>query len=107
MPRQFVQSRRTEALPHAHDVLVRFGGRSGTLVAPNSDEVAAYVAGTTTPGQNLYSAVFYGSRKARQIVRDALLHEKDDLLEANAGPLSTSTPRLQRLADARIAWSNR
>lgn len=102
---EFVQSRRTEALLHAHDVIVRFGGRTGTWEAP--EDVAEYVKKTKTPGQNFYGAFFYSSERARQVVRTAIEKELSDLLEGNSGPLGLSGPRLQRLANVRSEWSRK
>lgn len=100
--RSFRQFRRTQALTVCDEVLVRFGGRAGTLLSPASKEVADFVAKTRSPGQNLYSALFYGSDKAKKIVHDLLTFEKHLLLETNSGPLGISGPRLQRVVEARL-----
>lgn len=101
-----VQSRRTSALLVAHKVLVRFGGRAGTLLDVN-DEVRDYVKTTGTPGQNLYAAVFYVADTAEHHLKSALKNDLDDIIEANAGPLGVSGPRLQRMLDGRITWSRK
>lgn len=102
MSNDFRQFRRTEALLHCDEVLVRFGGRAGTLLPASSQEVKDFVKKTHTPGQNLYSALFYGTENAKKVVNDILAFEKHLLLEANSGPLGISGPRLQRVVEARL-----
>jgi len=104
MCKTIVQSRRTKALLVAHKVLVRFGGRAGTLLDVN-DEVRDYVKANPTPGQNLYAAMFYVDDTAEHHLKTALKKDLGDIIEANAGPLGVSGPRLQRMLDGRITWS--
>lgn len=100
-----VQSRRTSALSAAHKVLVRFGGRAGTLIDRTAEEVQEYVRKMKTPGQNLYAAIFFVDSTAEHHLRSTLRKDIDLVLEANAGPLGISGPRLQQLLDTRITWS--
>lgn len=101
-----VQSRRTSALLVAHKVLVRFGGRAGTLLDVN-DEVKDYVRQTPTPGQNLYASIFFVAPNAEHHLTSTLKNDLDDIIEANAGPLGISGPRLQQLLNTRILWSRK
>ena len=102
-----VQSRRTSALSVAHKVLVRFGGRAGTLLDRTAPEVQEYIKRTDTPGQNLYAAMFFIDQTAEHHLNAALKNDLDDIMEANAGPLGVSGPRLQQLLDTRITWSRK
>lgn len=98
-------SRRVEALSHSDAVLVRFGGRSGTLIEPNCAEVTAYAARCGGPGQNLYIALFYNG--CRKVVEDALKNDISALMVVNSGPLGLSGPRLQRMVNARTNWGRK
>lgn len=101
-----VQSRRVDALSEAHLVLVRFGGRAGTLICPRSKEVLDYQKECHGLGQNLYGALFFEDDADERHLRSAISKDIGDLLETNSGPLGISAPRLQRMMNAR-EWSRK
>ena len=99
-----IQSRRVSALNECHLVLVRFGGRTGTLLSPTCKEVSTYKKSCKGVGQNLYGALFFTSDATKNIVVTAISKDINDLLEVNSGPLGLSAPRLQRMVNARATW---
>ena len=105
--KDFVRSRRTDALLHAHDVLITFGGRSGTLLTKDNAEVVKYAEEVGTPGQNWLSALFYANDRARRIVRHALTIDLPELLDDSNGPKGVNGPRLERSVQARLDWSKK
>ena len=102
-----IQSRRVSALTECHLILVRFGGRTGTLLSPQSKEIRDYQKQCKGAGQNLYGALFFTTDKARRTTEVAIEKDVADLLEVNSGPLGLSAPRLQRMVNARSEWSRK
>lgn len=104
VPKLMTKSR---AIPKCHDNLFSLALSADKFELPygrvkSINGVVLQSAGTSS------CAIRRQTRCPFAAAHDNLIRfEKDDLLAGNAGPLRICGPRLQRLADAQIAWSKK